>query len=135
MVNENELTLKNPPPNMADMFKVVDTQPLPNGSDFFHLQAQDFARMALEPTIRELALKIQIQLMDAYSKYSNNSERNMPIPLDWWTNQEHFNTPVLKTDIRIPKDLPKWVCDFADVSVTVIPTTDIVRFKKEVFEE
>ena len=131
MANEKELPFKNPTPNMADMFKVVDTQPLPKGSDFFHLQAQDFARMALEPTIRELALKIQIQLMNAYS---NNPERTKPIPLDWWTNPASFDTPVLKTDIRIPKDLPKWVCDFADVSVTVVPR-DLARFKKETVEE
>jgi len=124
MADEKAPTIKNPPLSMADMFKVENTQAVPNNSDLFK-QARDIALKTLEPTISDLALKIQIQLMDAYSKYSNNPERYKPIPLDaLWTKLVHFDTPVLKTDIRIPKDLPKWVCDFADVSITVVPKTE-----------
>jgi hypothetical protein len=134
MTNEKEPTIKNPPLNMADMLKVENTQALPNNSDLFQ-QARDIALKSLEPIISDLASKIQIQLMEAYCKYSNNPERNKPISGDLWTCLETFNPPVLKTDIRILKDLLKWVCEeFIDVTVTVVPK-DVARFKEEGFEE
>ena len=133
MADEKELTFKNPPLSMADMFNVMNTQALPNNSDLFQ-QARDISLKALEPTISVLASKIQIQLMEAYCKYSNNPERNKPISGDLWTSLEAFNPPVLKTDIRIPTDLLKWVCEYTDVTVTVVPK-DVARFKKEVVEE
>lgn len=119
MADEKEPTIKNPPLNMADMFKVMNTQALPNNFGFLQ-QARDIALKTLEPTISGLAAKIQIQLMEAYCKYSNNPERNKPLSGDLWTSLEAFNPPVLKTDIRIPTDLLKWVCEYIDVTVMVI---------------
>lgn len=133
MADEKEPTIKNPPLNMAGMFKVENTQALPINSDLFQ-QARDIALKTLEPTISGLAAKIQIQLMEAYCKYYNNPERNKPISGDLYTSLETFNPPVLKTDIRIPTDLLKWVCEYIDVMVTVVPK-DVARFKKEVIEE
>lgn len=72
-----------------------------------------------------MAAKIQIQLMEAYCKYSNNPERMKPLSGDLWTSLETFNPPVLKTDIRIPYDLLKWVCEFTDVTVTVVPKDEL----------
>lgn len=115
------------------MFKVMNTQALPINSDLFQ-QARDISLKSLEPTISGLAAKIQIQLMEAYCKYSNNPERMKPISGDLYTSLETFNPPVLKTDIRIPTDLLKWVCEYIDVTVTVVPK-DVERFKKEVVEE
>lgn len=134
MADEKELTFKNPSLSMADMFKVMNTQALPINSDLFQ-QARDIALKTLEPTISGLAAKIQIQLMEAYCKYSNNPERNKPISGDLWTSLKAFNPPVLKTDIRIPTDLLKWVCEYIDVTVKVVPTKDVTRFKKEAVEE
>lgn len=134
MADEKAPTIKNPPLSMADMFKVENTQAVPNYSDLFK-QARDIALKTLEPTISDLASKIQIQLMKAYCKYSNNPERNKPISGDLYTSLETFNPPVLKTDIRIPADLLKWVCEYIDVTVTVVPTKDVTRFKKEAVEE
>lgn len=124
MADEKELTLKNPPLNMADMLKVENTQTLPNNSDLFQ-QARDIALKTLEPTISGLAAKIQIQLMEAYCKYSNNPERNKPISGDLWMGLKTFNPPVLKTDIRIPTALLKWVCEYIDVTVTVVPKDEL----------
>ena len=133
MAGDKEPTIKNPPLSMADMFKVMNTQALPINSDLFQ-QARAIALKSLEPTISDLASKIQIQLMEAYCKYSNNPERNKPISGDLCTSLETFNPPVLKTDIRIPTDLLKWVCEYIDVTVTVVPK-DVARFKKEAVEE
>ena len=124
MADEKELTFKNPPLSMADMFKVENTQALPNNSDFFQ-QARDISLKALEPTISNLAAKIQIQLMEAYCKYSNNPERNKPISGDLWMGLKTFNPLVLKTDIRIPTALLKWVCEYIDVTVTVVPKDEL----------
>lgn len=125
MADEKELTIKNSPLNMAGMFKVENTEALPNNSDLFQ-QARDISLKVLEPTISDLASKIQIQLMEAYCKYSNNPERMKPLSDDLWTSLEAFNPPVLKTDIRIPTDLLKWVCEeFIDVTVTVIPKDEL----------
>lgn len=133
MADEKEPTIKNPPLNMADMFKVENTQALPNSSDLLQ-QARDIALKTLEPTISDLASKIQIQLMEAYCKYSNNPERYKPISGDLWRGLETSNSPVLKTDIRIPTDLLKWVCEYINVTVTVVPK-DVARFKEDGFEE
>lgn len=118
MADEKEPTIKNPPLNMVGMLKAENTQALPNNFGFFQ-QARDISLKSLEPIISDLASKIQIQLMEAYCKYSNNPERNKPLSGDLWTSLEAFNPPVLKTDIRIPTDLLKWVCEYIDVTVTV----------------
>lgn len=124
MADEKEPTIKNPPLNMADMFKVENTQALPNNSDLFQ-QARDIAFKTLEPTISDLASKIHIQLMEAYCKYSNNPERYKPLSGDLWRGLETFNPPVLKTDIRIPTELLKWACEYIDVTVTVVPKDEL----------
>lgn len=124
MANEKEPTIKNPPLNMAGMFKVENTQALPNSSDLFQ-QARDIALKTLEPTISNLAAKIQIQLIEAYCKYSNNPERYKPISGDLWRGLETSNSPVLKTDIRIPTELLKWVCEYSDVTVMVVPKDEL----------
>lgn len=133
MADEKEPTIKKPPLNMAGMFKVESTQAVPYNSDLFQ-QARDIALKTLEPTISELASKIHIQLMEAYCKYSNNPKRNKPISGDLWRGLETFNPPVLKTDIRIPTELLKWVCEYINVTVTVVPK-DGARFKEDGFEE
>lgn len=133
MADEKEPTIKNLPLNMVDKFKVENTQALPNKSDFFQ-QARDIALQSLEPTISDLASKIQIQLMEAYCKYSNSPERNKPISDDLWTGLKTSNPPVLKTDIHLPTDLLKWVCEYIDITVTVVPK-DVLNYKDDSSEE
>lgn len=73
--------------------------------------------------------------MEAYCKYSNNPERNKPLSGDLWASLEAFNPPVLKTDIRIPTDLLKWVREYIDVTVMVVPTKDELNYKDESSKE
>lgn len=96
-----------------ELKKLFDAYPIPDAMDYLQDHTREIAAKVLEPTIQGLAVQI---LTDIMNKYSSNKLNEKP-----WDFTSRLDTPIIQVNVKLPKDLPRWVCDMSHIETQIIP--------------
>ena len=99
-----------------ELKQLFEALPTPDATDYLRDHAKCIAEKILEPVIHSLAVQVFMAITDEYS-----------LSPDVLTNPEGFkklnrlDTPIVQVEVKIPKDLPQWVCGMANIETHIIP--------------
>lgn len=99
-----------------ELKQLFEAFPIPDATDYLREHAKEIATKALEPVIHDLAVQVFMAITDKYASSP-----------DVLTNPEGFkrlnrlDIPIVQVEVKIPKDLPQWVCGMANIETQIIP--------------
>lgn len=82
---------------------------IPDATDYLREHAKSIADKVLEPVIHSLAVQVFMSITDKYA----SSTRELKNPTDF----NRLDTPIMQVEVKIPKDLPQWVCEMAHIEI------------------
>ena len=99
-----------------ELKNLFEALPIPDATDYLREHARSLADKALEPVIHSLAVQIFMAITDKYAS-STDVLKN---PAEFM-KLNRLDTPIVQVEIKIPKDLPQWVCEMAHIEANLIP--------------
>lgn len=95
---------------------LFEALPIPDATDYLREHARSLADKVLEPVIHSLAVQVFMAITDKYAS-STDVLKN---PADF-KKLNRLDTPIVQVEVKIPKDLPQWVCGMANIETHIIP--------------
>lgn len=111
-----------------ELKNLFEALPIPDATDYLREHARSLADKVLEPVIHSLAVQVFMAITDKYAS-STDVLKN---PAEFM-KLNRLDTPIVQVEIKIPKDLPQWVCEMAHIETNLIPRK-YLPFTKETEE-
>lgn len=99
--------------DLYEVQKMMEACPIPDSTDYLREHAKEIATKALEQVIHDLAVQVFMSIMDGY--YSRKLDAKP------WDFSSRLDIPIIKVNVKTPKDLPKWVSEMSHIEVEIIP--------------
>jgi len=99
--------------DLHEVQKMMEACPIPDATDYLREHAKEIATKALEPVIHDLAVQVFMSIMDGYSSRKLDAKP--------WDFSSRLDIPIIKVNVKTPKDLPKWVSEMSHIETEIIP--------------